>query len=40
MIRPLGIALLFVAQALAEPIKLHPSNPHYYLFNGQPSQRG
>ena len=21
----------------AEPIKLHPSNPHYFLFNGQPT---
>jgi hypothetical protein len=23
--------------AVAEPIKLHPANPHYYLFNGQPT---
>jgi hypothetical protein len=37
MIRPLGLALLLVAQALAEPIKLHPSNSHYYVFNGQPT---
>jgi hypothetical protein len=37
MIRPLSLALLLVAQALAEPIKLHPSNPHYYVFNGQPT---
>jgi hypothetical protein len=37
-IRILTIALaLVVAQASAEPIKLHPSNPHYYLFNGQPT---
>src|SRR4029079_15605186 len=21
----------------AEPIKLHPDNPHYYLFNGKPT---
>jgi hypothetical protein len=29
--------VLFVAQGLAEPIRLHPANPHYYLFNGQPT---
>ena len=21
----------------AAPIKLHPANPHYYLFNGKPT---
>jgi len=37
-IRILGsVFVLFVMQAFAEPIKLHPSNPHYYLFNGQPT---
>ena len=36
--RVLGaICVLFAAQALGEPIKLHPANPHYYLFNGQPT---
>jgi hypothetical protein len=36
--RILGFVLvLFVARAYAEPIKLHPANPHYYLFNGQPT---
>jgi len=29
--------ILLVAHANAEPIKLHPANPHYYLFNGQPT---
>jgi hypothetical protein len=29
--------VLFLARAYAEPIKLHPANPHYYLFNGQPT---
>jgi len=29
--------VLFMAQACAEPIKLHPTNPHYYLFNGRPT---
>ena len=28
---------LFVGAAFAGPIRLHPSNPHYYLFNGQPT---
>ena len=32
------VACLFLAAALpAEPIKLHPANPHYYLFNGKPA---
>ena len=35
--RTLGLMLLLVAQASAEPIKLHPANPHYYVFNGQPT---
>ncbi|MGA3167873.1 MAG: hypothetical protein ABSF14_17335 [Terriglobia bacterium] len=34
----LGLALLLVVTTvLAEPIKLHPANPHYYLFNGRPT---
>jgi len=36
-IRILGFVLLLGAQAWAEPIKRHPSNPHYYLFNGRPT---
>ena len=37
-ISPLGLALvLCLAQASAEPIKVHPANPHYYLFHGQPT---
>ena len=27
----------FLIGLKAEPIKLHPSNPHYFLFNGQPT---
>jgi len=34
----LGLALLFgVTTALGQPIQVHPANPHYYLFNGQPT---
>ena len=34
----LGFVLTFVVgQLAAEPIKLHPDNPHYFLFNGQPT---
>ena len=36
-IRTLALALLLVARASAEPIRLHPSDPHYYLFNDQPT---
>lgn len=28
--------MLLAAVALAEPIRLHPDNPHYFLFRGQP----
>ena len=31
------LVVLFVAQICAEPIKLNPANPHYYLFNGRPT---
>lgn len=27
----------FVAQAWSEPIRVHPANGHYYIFNGQPT---
>jgi hypothetical protein len=33
----LSFVLLLAAPALAEPIKVDPSNPHYFLFNGQPT---
>lgn len=29
--------VVFVAQAWSEPIRVHPANGHYYLFNGQPT---
>ncbi len=36
-----GLVVLVLAFCLgcgfAEPIKVHPDNPHYYLFNGQPT---
>ena len=28
---------LCLAPLCAEPISLHPSNPHYFLFHGQPT---
>ncbi|PYV44333.1 MAG: hypothetical protein DMG06_06910 [Acidobacteria bacterium] len=31
------VLALWVARSNAEPIKLHPANPHYYLFKGQPT---
>ena len=38
MIRVFG-SLLIAAAALAaaEPIRLHPGNPHYFLFRGKPT---
>ncbi len=30
-------ALVSAAAAAAEPIRLHPANPHYYLFRGKPT---
>src|SRR5881628_3607837 len=30
------VLTLLVVQLTAEPIKLHPDNPHYFSFNGQP----
>src|SRR6267142_2272692 len=32
----LGLTLI-VGQHTAEPISVHPDNPHYYLFNGKPT---
>jgi hypothetical protein len=26
-----------LGRGFAEPIKVHPANPHYYIFNGQPT---
>jgi hypothetical protein len=31
------VLLLSVAVLFAEPIRPHPANPHYYLFNGRPA---
>jgi len=37
-IKYLNVVLLLLAMVAAgEPIKVHPANPHYYLFNGQPT---
>ncbi len=34
----LGLACILAAGELsAEPIRVHPDNPHYYLFNGKPT---
>src|ERR1035437_7652016 len=27
----------FISGMYGEPIKLHPANPHYFLFKGQPT---
>jgi hypothetical protein len=37
MTQRLVVFVLAAAALSAEPIKLHPSNPHYYLFNGKPA---
>jgi hypothetical protein len=29
--------LLAAATAYAQPLRLHPENPHYFLFGGQPA---
>ena len=34
---PTLIFALLATGLYAEPIKLHPANPHYYLFHGQPT---
>jgi hypothetical protein len=37
-IKLLGLALaMFIARANAQPIGIHPDNPHYYLFHDQPT---
>src|SRR5262245_52242853 len=35
--RSLVFALLTVATVYAQPIRLHPENPHYFLFASQPA---
>jgi len=35
--RSLVFALLTVATVYAQPIRLHPENPHYFLFAGRPA---
>ena len=38
IIKILALSLVIVVTRLnAEPIKVHPSNPHYFLFKGQPT---
>ena len=32
-----GFVLFFLAQAHAQPIGIHPDNPHYYLLHGRPT---
>lgn len=32
-----SVVLLVVSQSQAEPIRLHPDNPHYFLFRGKPT---
>jgi len=37
-IKTLGFVLAFsLGASYGEPIKVHPVNPHYYLFNGEPT---
>ena len=31
------VALLLAPAHAAEPLRLHPDNPHYFLFRGQPT---
>ena len=31
------VSVLFVAPAYGQAIAIHPANPHYYLFHGQPT---
>jgi len=31
------LGIIVILRVNAEPIKLHPANPHYYLFNGKPT---
>ncbi|MBL8223516.1 MAG: hypothetical protein JNL62_30065, partial [Bryobacterales bacterium] len=32
-----GLVLLCGALATAQPLRLHPANPHYYEFRGKPT---
>lgn len=34
--RILFFILLFIQQTLAQPIALHPDNPHYFIYQGKP----
>ena len=34
---PILISTLLAMVLHAEPIKVHPGNPHYYLFDGKPT---
>jgi len=34
----LAVCLLAAAGDAAEPIGLHPQNPHYFLFRGKPAE--
>ncbi len=37
-VRLLGlVSVLFIARVYAQPIAVHPANPHYYIFHGQPT---
>ena len=36
-VRLLLPALLAIATAIAQPIRLHPENPHYFEFAGRPT---
>ncbi|MCP5112309.1 MAG: hypothetical protein GY953_15905, partial [bacterium] len=31
-----SLLLLAAGSALAQPVRLHPDNPHYYEFRGRP----
>ena len=33
----LSFVLALAARVAAQPITVHPVNPHYFLFNGQPT---
>ena len=35
MFRATVLIAVFCSTAIAEPIRLHPKNPHYFLFRGQ-----
>ena len=35
-----SVFVLFVTQVKAQPISVHPDNPHYYLFHGRADDPG